>query len=221
MLKQATTTIPIVMTAARDPLGQGFAQSLARPGGNFTGMSLQTLEITGKRLELLKELVPDNTQLAVFWDPTIPDLWPTALAIGQARSWKLLSVEVRDAAKIEAAFQTASNAGAGALLIPASGLLFSRASQLVELAALRRIPTIYELRPFVDVGGLMSYGANIEDIWRRAATYVDKILKGANPAELPIEQPTKFELVINLKTAKALGITIPPALLARADEVIE
>ena len=221
LLKQATTTIPIVMTAARDPLGQGFVQSLARPGGNFTGMSLQTLEITGKRLELLKELVPDNTQLAVFWDPTIPDLWPTALAIGQARGWKLLSVEVRDAAKIEAAFQTASNAGAGALLIPASGLLFSRASQVIELAALRHIPTIYELRPFVDVGGLMSYGANIEDIWRRAATYVDKILKGANPAELPIEQPTKFELVINLKTAKALRLTVPPALLARADELLE
>jgi len=221
LLKQATTTIPIVMTAAPDPLRQGFVQSLARPGGNFTGMSLQTLEITGKRLELLKELVPDARVLAIFWDPTTFELWQTASAIGQARRWKLLSVEVRDAAKLEAAFQTASNAGAGAVLIPASALFFSRTSQVVELVAFRRIPAVYELRPFVDVGGLMSYGANIEDIWRRAATDVDKILKGANPAELPIEQPTKFEFIINKRTAAALRLTIPPSILIRADELIE
>jgi ABC-type uncharacterized transport system substrate-binding protein len=222
LLKRATTTIPIVMTAASDdPVRQGLAQSLAHPGGIFTGMSLQTLELTGKRLELLKELVPGAELVAVFWDPTDPQLWSVASAVGQARGWKLLSVDIRGAAQIATAFKTATNAGAGALLIPASGLLFSHASQIAELAALSRIPAIYELRPYVDVGGLASYGANIEDIWRRAAIYVDKILKGANPAELPIEQPTKFELVINKRAAAALGLIVPPSILIRADEVIE
>jgi putative ABC transport system substrate-binding protein len=221
LLKQATTTIPIVMSAAPDPVGQGFVQSLSRPGGNFTGMSLQSLELTGKRLQLLKELVPDAETVAVFWDPTNPELWPVALAFGQTRGWKLLSVEIRDPTEIAAAFKTAADAGARALLIPASGLLFSRASQIAELAALSRLPTMYELRPFVEVGGLVSYGANIEDIWRRAANYVDKILNGASPAELPIEQPTRFELVINSGAATALGLTIPPSFLIRADEVIE
>jgi putative tryptophan/tyrosine transport system substrate-binding protein len=221
LLKQATTTIPIVMTAASDPVRQGLVKSLAHPGGNFTGMSMQTLELTGKRLELLKEIVPGAEVVAVFWDSTNAGLWPAAAAVGQARGWKLLSVEVRDAAQIAIAFKTATTAGAGALLIPASGLLFSHASQIVELAALSRIPTMYELRPYVDVGGLVSYGANIEDIWRRAATYVDKLLKGANPAELPIEQPTKFELVINKRAAGALGLIMPPSILIRADEVIE
>jgi ABC-type uncharacterized transport system substrate-binding protein len=131
------------------------------------------------------------------------------------------SVEIRDAAQIAAAFKTASNAGAGALLIPASGLLFSHARQIVELAALSRIPAMYDLRPYVDVGGLVSYGADIDDIWRRAATYVDKILKSTKPAELPIEQPTKFELVINKRAAAALGLIMPPSILIRADEVIE
>ena len=222
LLKQATTTIPIVMTAASDdPVRQGLVQSLAHPGKNFTGMSLQTLELTGKRLELLKELVPGAEVVAVFWDSTDAGLWPAASAVGQTRGWKLLSVEIRDVAKIVATFKTASNAGAGALLIPASGLLFSHASQIVELAALSRIPAMYELRPYVDVGGLVSYGANIEDIWRRAATFVDKILKGANPAELPIEQPTKFELVVNKRAATELGLIVPPSILIRADEMIE
>ncbi|OKO75217.1 MULTISPECIES: ABC transporter substrate-binding protein [Bradyrhizobium] len=222
LLKQATTTIPVVMTAASaDPVRQGLVQSLAHPGGNFTGMSMQTLELTGKRLELLKELVPGAEVVAVFWDSTDAGLWPAAAAVGQARGWKLLSVEVRDAAQIAQAFKTAATAGAGALLIPASGLLFSHASQIVELAALSRIPTMYELRSYVDVGGLVSYGANIEDIWRRAATYVDKILRGAKPAELPIEQPSKFELVINKRAAIALGLIMPPSILIRADEVIE
>jgi len=222
LLKQATATIPIVMTAASDdPVRLGLVQSLAHPGGNFTGMSLQNRELTGKRLELLKELVPGAEVVAVFWDSTDAGLWQAASAAGQARGWKLLSVEIRDAAKIAAAFKTASNAGAKALLIPASGLLFSHASQIVELAALSRIPAMYELKPYVDVGGLVSYGANIEDIWRRAATYVDKILKGANPAELPIEQPTKFELVINKRAAAELGLIVPPSILIRADETIE
>jgi len=162
LLKRATMTVPIVMTAVSDdPVRQGLVQSLAHPGGNFTGMSLQNLELTGKRLELLKELVPGAEVVAVFWDPTDTGLWTAASAVGQARGFKLLSVEIRDAAQFATAFKTASNAGAGALLIPASGLLFSQASQIVELAALSRIPTMYELRPYVDVGGLVCYGANI------------------------------------------------------------
>jgi putative tryptophan/tyrosine transport system substrate-binding protein len=221
LLKEATTTIPVVMTAAPDPVGQGFVQNLARPGGNFTGMSLQSLELTGKRLQLLKELVPGAETVGILWDSTSPELWPVAQAFGQTRGWKLLSVEIRDFREIAAAFNTAADAGAGALLVPASGLLFSRTSQIAELAARRRLPTMYELRPFVDSGGLISYGANIEDIWRSAATYVDKILRGARPAELPIEQPTKFELVINSRAATALGLTIPPSMLIRADEVID
>jgi putative ABC transport system substrate-binding protein len=222
LLKQATTTIPIVMTAASDdPVRQGLVQSLAHPGGNFTGMTLQTLELTGKRLQILRELVPAAETTAVFWDPTDPELWPVAQALGQKQGWKVVSVEIRDSSEVEKAFKVAAEAGAGATLIPSSGLLFSRSRQIVELAAQNRLPAMYELRPYVDVGGLVSYGANIEDIWRRAATYVDKILKGATPAELPIEQPTKFELVINKRAAVALDLIIPPSILIRADEVIE
>ncbi|MBN9488726.1 MAG: ABC transporter substrate-binding protein [Alphaproteobacteria bacterium] len=221
VLKHATNTIPIIMTAAPDPVGQGFAQSLARPGGNFTGMSLQTLELTGKRLQILKELVPSAKAAAIFWDPTNPELWPRAQAFGQTLDWKLVSVEIRNPSEIATAFKVATDAGAEVLLVPASGLLFSRAGQITDLAAQSRLPTIYELRPFVDAGGLVSYGADIEDIWRRAATYVDKLLRGAQPAELPIEQPTKFEFAINLQAARAIGLTVPPSILVRADEVIE
>ncbi|MEO8835011.1 MAG: ABC transporter substrate-binding protein [Bradyrhizobium sp.] len=221
LLKQATNTIPVIMTAAPDPVRQGFVQSLARPGENFTGMSLQSLELTAKRLQILKELVPETETVSVFWDPTAPELWPTAQAIGQSLGWKLLSIEIRDPSEIATAFKAAVDAGAGALLIPASGLLFSSARQIAELAALNRLPAMYELRPFVDSGGLVSYGADIDDIWRHAATYVDKILKGARPAELPVEQPTKFELVINLRAAKALSLTVPPSILIRADDVVE
>lgn len=221
LLKQATNTIPVIMTAAPDPVRQRFVQSLARPGENFTGMSLQSLELTAKRLQILKELVPETETVSVFWDPTAPELWPTAQAIGQSLGWKLLSIEIRDPSEIATAFKAAVDAGAGALLIPASGLLFSSARQIAELAALNRLPAMYELRPFVDSGGLVSYGADIDDIWRHAATYVDKILKGARPAELPVEQPTKFELVINLRAAKALSLTVPPSILIRADDVVE
>lgn len=221
LLKQATNTIPVIMSAAPDPVRQRFVQSLARPGENFTGMSLQSLELTAKRLQILKELVPETETVSVFWDPTAPELWPTAQAIGQSLGWKLLSIEIRDPSEIATAFKAAVDAGAGALLIPASGLLFSSARQIAELAALNRLPAMYELRPFVDSGGLVSYGADIDDIWRHAATYVDKILKGARPAELPVEQPTKFELVINLRAAKALSLTVPPSILIRADDVVE
>jgi ABC-type uncharacterized transport system substrate-binding protein len=222
-LKQATTTIPIIMTAAQDdPVKQGFVRSLARPSTNFTGMSLQSLELTGKRLQILGELVPGGVQTtAIFWDPTLPELWPIAQAYGQTQGWKLVPVEIRDPSELPTGFKTAVDAGAVALFVPASGLLFSRATQIAELAALNRLPTMYELRPFVEAGGLVSYGADIEDIWRRAATYVDKILKGANPAELPVEQPTKFELVLNARAARALNLTVSPSILVRADQIIE
>jgi putative ABC transport system substrate-binding protein len=221
LLKQATTTIPIIMTASPDPVKQGFVQSLARPEGNFTGMSLQSTELTGKRLQILRELVPTAQIAGVFWDSTRPELWPLAEAFGQTQGWKPLSFEIRDPSEIEKVFRNAADAGAGALLVPASGVLFSRAALITELAARHRLPTMYELRPFVEAGGLISYGADIEDIWRRAAAYADKILKGARPAELPVEQPTKFELVINSRTAKTLDLTIPPSIQIRADHVIE
>jgi len=221
LLKQATRTIPVIMTAAPDPVAQGYVQSLARPGGNFTGMSLQSLELTGKRLELLKELNPAAETIAVFWDTSVSELWPTAQKEGQAKGWKMVSVEIRDPSEIARGFKVAADAGAGALLIPASVNLFSRAKEVAELAAQSRIPAMYELRPYVDAGGLASYGADIEEIWRHAATYVDKLLKGADPAELPIEQPTKFELAINARAAKSLGLTVPPSILVRADQIIE
>jgi putative tryptophan/tyrosine transport system substrate-binding protein len=223
LLKQVTKTVPIIMTAAQDdPVNQGFVQSLARPATNFTGMSLLSLALTAKRLQILGELVPDGVRTtAVFWDPTLPELWPIARAYGETQGWKLLSVEIRDPSEIPTAFKTAVDAGARALLVPASGLLFSRASQIADLAALNRLPAMYELRPVVDAGGLISYGADIEDIWRRAATYVDKILKGANPAELPVEQPTKFELAVNMRAAKALNLTIPPSILILANQIVE
>ena len=220
-LKQATSTIPIVMTAAPDPVSQGYVRSLALPGGNFTGMSLQSLELTGKRLQILRELVPAAETAAIFWDPTDPGLWPAAQVAGQAQGWKTISVEIRELSEIANAFKVAADAGAGALLIPSSGILFSRAGQITQLAAESRIPAIYELRPFVDGGGLVSYGADIEEIWRHAAVYVHKIMKGTNPAELPIEQPTKFELAINARAAKSLGLAVPSSILIRADQIIE
>jgi putative ABC transport system substrate-binding protein len=223
-LQQATSTIPIVMAAAPDPVGDGFVQSLGRPGGNFTGLSLQELETTGKRLELLKELVPSAAPVAVLWNnvnPNSPRYWQAAEAAAGKRGWKLLKLEIRDAGEVVAAFKTATSARAGALLTIASTLLFGRARQVAELAAANRLPAMYELRTYVEAGGLISYGADVNEIWRRAATFVDKILKGAKAAELPVEQPSKFELVLNLKAAKALGLTIPPSLLARADQVIE
>ena len=220
-LKQATATLPIVMAAAGDPVSGGVVQSLAHPGGNFTGFSLQLLETTGKRLELLKELVPRATLVAVLFDRTSLANWQTTETAAKQRGWKLLSLEVADARQIEGAFKAASGAGADALLVMASGVLDWHARRIVELAARNRLPTMYELRPYVDAGGLISYSADLVDIWRRAAVFVDKIRRGAKPADLPVEQPTKFELVVNLRTARALGLAITQALLSRADQVIE
>ena len=218
-LKQASSTIPIVMTATSDPVEEGYVESLAHPGRNFTGLSLQSFELTGKRFELLKELVPGTGPIAVFWDRSRQ--WRAAEASASLFGLTLLSIEIRDPGEIEASFKTASDARAHSLLVFAAGHLFGRATQVAELATRNRLPAMYELREYVEAGGLISYSANLLDIWRRAASFVDRILKGARPAELPVEQPTDFDLLINLKAARALGLAVPPTLLARADEVIE
>jgi putative ABC transport system substrate-binding protein len=220
-LKRATSTIPIVMAGALDPIGQGLVKSLGRPGTNFTGFSLQSAETAAKRLELLKELVPTATLVAVLWEQTILTHWQAAEAAAKARNWKLLPIEIRDAAELETAMRAAIEARAGALLVLGGGILFPQSRRIAELATKSRLPAIYSLRPQVEAGGLMSYGADIVETWHRAAVFVDKILKGANPAELPVELPLKFELVINLKAAKSIGLTVPPAMLLRADEVMQ
>ena len=221
-LKQATSAAgtPIVMAAANDPVGGGYVQSLAHPGGNFTGLSAQALETTGKRLELLKELVPGSAPVAIIWErANLPDFQAAEVA-ARERNWKVLSFEIREIAEIESVFKAAANAQAGTVLVT-SGFLFAHAQQVVDQAARNRLPTIYGLAEYVEAGGLMSYGVDIDDLWRRAALFVIKILNGAKPGDLPVEQPTKFELVINLKTAKALGLPIPQSVLLRADEVIQ
>jgi putative ABC transport system substrate-binding protein len=221
-LKQATSAIPVVTTGAGDPVGQGFVQSLGRPGGNVTGLSIQFTETTGKRLELLKELVPGAAPVAVLWDPRFGSAaWQVAEAAARQRGWKLVSLEIRDAGEIEGAFNTATGARAGALLAFPGGLFDPHARRIVELAAKSRLPAMYAFRFYVEAGGLASYGADLIENSRRAAIFVDKILKGAKPADLPIEQPTKFELVINLKAARSIGLVIPRAMLLRADEVLQ
>jgi putative ABC transport system substrate-binding protein len=220
-LKQATSTIPVVMAASADPVAEGLVQSLGRPGGNITGLSLQSVETTGKRLELLKELVPGAALVAVILNRTNHLNRQAAEAAAQAQRVKVLPIEINDAGEIETAFKTATAARAGAVLVFAAGVLYPHARRVAELAARHRLPALYELRQYVEAGGLISYGAEINDIWQRAAAFVDKILKGARPADLPIEQPSEFELVINLKAAQALGLAIPPSLRLRADEVLQ
>ena len=207
-------------------LRSGLVTSLARPGGNVTGLSVLAPELVGKRLELLKQAVPGVSRVAVLWQPgaygerTEKDMLKGAEVAARALGVRLQFVEARGPADFDRAFSDMTRARAGALTVLASAMFFNERRRLVDLAAKNRLPAVYPLREFVDAGGLMSYGPNLADLFRRAATYVDKILKGAKPADLPVEQPTKFELVINLKTAKALGLTIPPSVLARADEVI-
>lgn len=220
-LKRATSTIPVVMAGALDPVAEGLVKSLSYPGGNFTGFSLQSTETTAKRLELLNELVPGGGLVAVLWEQTVLSHWRAAEAAARERGWKLLPIEVRDAGEIERSFRVATDAQARALLVLGGGILFPQSWRIAELAVTSRLPAIYSLRPQVEAGGLMSYGADVVDTWRRAAVFVDKIFKGTNPAEIPVEQPSKFELVINLKAAHAIGLTIPPSLLLRADEVIK
>jgi ABC-type uncharacterized transport system substrate-binding protein len=223
--KQATRTLPIVCVAG-DPVGSGLVTSLARPGGNVTGLSSLAPELVGKCLEQLTQAVPGVSRVAVLWQPGAfgermeKDMLKAAHVAARALGARLQFVEARGPENFDRAFSDMIRARAGASTVLPSTMFIIERRRLVDLAAKNRLPALYSAREFVDAGGLMAYGANFADSYRRAATYVDKILKGAKPGDLPIEQPTKFELVINLKTAKALGLTIPPSLLGQADEVI-
>jgi putative tryptophan/tyrosine transport system substrate-binding protein len=224
-VKRETRTIPIVMTFSSDPVGAGFVASLARPGGNVTGLSTVSADLSGKRLELLREAVPGLSRVAFLWNPDLRGhLFEYKETEAAARSLRLelQSVEVSSAADLDRAFSAVTSQRAQALLFPpVNPVTVSNRGQIARFAQKNRLPSMYGIREYVEAGGLMSYGASVPDTFRRAATYVDKILKGAKPADLPVEQPTKFELVINLKTAKAIGLTMPPALLQRADQVIQ
>jgi putative ABC transport system substrate-binding protein len=222
--KEATSAIPIVMTNDPDPVGDGFVASLARPGGNITGLSTFAPELSGKRLEILREVVPKLSRVAVLGSSTATGYAQTLKEIeaaAKAFKMQLQFLDVLHAKDVETAFRAASKGRAQVVLTLNSAILGSQRAQIAELAVKNRLPVMYHQSEFVKAGGLMCYGVNLPDLSRRAATYVDRILKGAKPGDLPIEQPTKFELVINLKTAKALGLTIPPSLLQRADQVIE
>ena len=223
--KQATSTIPIVMAQDTDPVGNGFVASLARPGGNITGLSTFAPELSGKRLELLKETIPKLSRVAVFGTSTYPgnaqSLKEVELA-AKAFGVKLQYLDVLSPKDIETAFQAAGKGRADAVLMMVSGAIArDHRTEIIELAVKNRLPVIYEGGHYVEAGGLMTYGVNSNDLDRRAATYVDKILKGAKPAELPVEQPIKFEFIVNLKAAKQIGLTIPPNVLVRADRVIK
>ena len=224
-VKRETQTIPIVMGNSTDPVGTGFVTSLARPGGNITGLSSMSPELSGKRLELLTEVVPGLSRVAFLWNPDVRgavlDYKEAESAAGSLRL-QLQSVEVVRAEDFDRAFSAVTKERAQALMMPAANPVgFAKRGQIASFAQKNRLPSIYAQKEYVDAGGLMSYGPNTPDMHRRAATYVDKILKGRKPADLPVEQPTKFELVINLKTAKQIGLTIPPNVLARADKVIK
>jgi putative ABC transport system substrate-binding protein len=221
--KQATAVIPIVFAAAADPVGNGLVASLARPGGNVTGLSLQQSDTVGKKLELLHEVLTGLRRLAIMGNVGNP---ATVLEIGEVRvaasrlGFDITALDIRRAEDIAPAFE-AVNGRAEALYVCSDPLVITNVSRINTLALGARLPTIYNGKEYIESGGLMSYGPNYPDLFRRAGDYVDKILRGAKPADIPVEQPTKFELVINLKTAKALGLTVPPQLLSRADEVIE
>ena len=223
-IKNVTSTVPVVFPLASDPVGDGLVASLARPGGNITGLSSVSRDLDGKRLELLKETIPKLSRVGVLIDPN------DASNVGSAKEidvdarpvgLKLYILEARRPDEIESAIKSAVTAKAGAVLVLPTGLLNNQRKRIAELAMNNRLPTMFATGQFMDAGGVMSYGPDYADLHRRAAIYVDKILKGAKPAELPVERPTKFELVINVKTAKQIGLTIPPNVLARADKVIK
>jgi len=221
--KNATTTIPIVMASDGNPIGNGFIASLAHPGGNITGLTNLLTGLSGKRLELLKEAIPDISRVGVIWNPENPSSttsFKETQVAAQALALQLQSLEVRAPNDFEGAFQAATKRQVSALSVVSDSLMFTNRRRFLELAAKYRLPTMHTQSLWVEAGGLMSYGTYFPDLYRRAATYVDKILKGTKPADLPVEQPTKFELIINLKTAKQIGLSIPPNLLARADRVI-
>ena len=222
--KRATSTIPIVFAVIGDPVAQGLVASLAWPGGNITGLANLAQEVVGKQLELLKEVAPKVSRVAVLQNPSNhahPFVLRQAEGAARALGVQLHILQARTPPEIEAAFAAMSRQRAGGVVVLRDTLFLTQRTQIAALAAKSRLPAVYGLREAAEAGGLMAYGANVLLMYRRAATYVDKILKGAKPADLPVEQPTKFELVINLKTAKALGLTIPQSLLQRADEVIQ
>ena len=220
---QATQTIPIVMVV-NDPVAAGLVTTVARPGGNLTGLSMMSSEVVGKQVELLKEVVPRVSRLAVLSNPTNPGHTPQlrqAEVAARRLGMRLSSLKAQTPAEIDKAFATMAKERADAVLVLLDPILYREREQIAALAAKSRLPSMHALRQEVDAGGLMAYGANLPDLYRRAAIYVDKILNGAKPGDLPIEQPTKFELIINLKTARALGLTMPPSVLVRADQVID
>ena len=222
--KNATRVIPIVMAAAGEPVASGIVESLARPGGNVTGLSQMTIELGGKRLELLKEIVPKLYRVAVLWEPAtaISTLaWKEIQLPARQLGIELYSLEILTANDLDKAFEAAIRVRAGALAIMPSPVFTANLKQIANYAVKSHLPSIYNVGDFADAGGLVTYGPNRADLFRRAATYVDKILKGAKPGDLPIEQPTKFDLVVNVKTAKAIDITIPGAILLQATKVIQ
>jgi putative ABC transport system substrate-binding protein len=222
--QKATRAIPIVMAAAADPVALGLVESLARPGGNITGLSQMSVELGGKRLELLKEMVPKLSSVAVLWNPQVvvsSFSWKELQLPARQLGLQLHSLEVRSPSDFDQAFEAATRARAGALFIIPDPVTVTNQKRIADLATKSRLPSILHISEFADAGGLVAYGPDRADMFRRAATFVDKILKGAKPSDLPVEQPTKFELVINLKTAKALGLTISYSLLLQADKVIE
>ena len=221
--KEATSTIPIVMTTGADPVAIGLIASLARPGGNITGLTSVSTDLAGKRLELLKETVPRLTRVGILWNPADPGstaVFKETETVARSLGVQVQSLEVRSPNDFESAFKAATGGRAHALIIVQTALINAHRTRIVELATKNRLPTMFGEGAHVESGGLMSYAPNSADLFRRAATYVDKILKGTKPADLPVEQPTKFEFVINLKAAKQIGVTIPPNVLARADKVI-
>jgi putative ABC transport system substrate-binding protein len=222
--KRATSTIPIVMLSHPDPVGSGLVASLARPGGNVTGLSSLSPELRGKQIQLLKEALPSLSRVAILSNPSIPshamDVKETEVA-ARALKMRLQVLEVRAPSELAGAFSAATKERAGALVVLSGTIFFAHRTRIVELATQSRLPAMYSWRENAEAGGFMVYGPSLRDNWRRAAWYVDRILKGAKPSDLPVEQPTKLELVVNLKAASALGVTFPPAVLARADEIIQ
>ena len=222
--RAATATIPVVMTAVGDPVGSGIVATLARPGGNITGLSLLDSDLDGKRIELLKEAVPGLTRIAMLWSPNDPGM---TLAFGRvelaSRTLRLAlqSLAVRDPGEVPGVIPVAETGRAQALFVTAQPFTIRHQAEILSVASKLGLPAIYTDRRFVDAGGLMAYGPSLVDVYRRAATYVDRVLKGARPADLPVEQPTKFELIINLRTAKTLNLALPSTLIARADQLIE
>jgi putative tryptophan/tyrosine transport system substrate-binding protein len=221
---QATRNVPIVFVIVPDPVGSGFVDSLSRPGGNATGFMQFEYSLSGKWLELLKEIAPDATRAAVLWDPATPagiGQFAVIQSVAPSLKVEVIPVSVGDVPKLDHAVAALARSGNGGMIVPASALAAVHRDLIVTLAARHKLPAVYSQRLFVSGGGLISYGADFIDQYRRAAGYVDRILRGEQPADLPVQAPTRYELVINLKTAKTLGLTVPPMLLARADEVIE